>query len=300
MTIVHEYRCPQCLAELSPDNLEVCSKCGARSIALNLQTEKSIDNKSKVEILPTSDGVDVDNPGWGLLWGFAMWFFSVLAIFSASIPAFIIWRSLHSHEKLSGKIRLEDHPDFVILALAFTFIAQLITTIAAYVMVVTTTKSSFAKVLGFYWHPRFRLLHTIGLTFLIFVIVGVLSSLLPNKRTDLEAILDSSANARYLTAFLAVAMAPLVEEVIYRGILYGSLVKRWGRWVAIIGVSAIFLGVHVPQYWGSAAVIVSLGALSFILTLVRAYTKTLLPCYVIHLLFNGVQAVAIVASTWKR
>jgi membrane protease YdiL (CAAX protease family) len=52
--------------------------------------------------------------------------------------------------------------------------------------------------------------------------------------------------------------------------------------------------VHVPQYWGSYAVITTVALLSLFLTIIRAYSGRLLPSIVIHTIFNGIQAIYII------
>ncbi|MFN2595788.1 MAG: lysostaphin resistance A-like protein, partial [Pyrinomonadaceae bacterium] len=99
-------------------------------------------------------------------------------------------------------------------------------------------------------------------------------------------------------AFLATATAPLVEETIYRGILFPALRRVAGVATAVVIVSALFAGVHVYQYRNSLTVIASILLLSVALTLTRAYTRRLLPCFVIHLIFNGIQSVLIIASPY--
>src|SRR5215210_4319097 len=64
-----------------------------------------------------------------------------------------------------------------------------------------------------------------------------------------------------------------------------------GAGVSIAVVSILFASVHVLQYKNNLAVIGAIFLVSITLTVVRAYTRRLLPCLVIHLVFNGVQAV---------
>ena len=53
-------------------------------------------------------------------------------------------------------------------------------------------------------------------------------------------------------------------------------------------VAAMFTVVHIPQYSGAWASITGLFLLSFVLTFIRAKTKSILPSFVIHLVFNAV------------
>jgi hypothetical protein len=62
----------------------------------------------------------------------------------------------------------------------------------------------------------------------------------------------------------------------------------------------MFAGLHVIQYWPNAGAITAISLLSLALTVVRARTGRLLPCYVIHLVFNGIQSIIIVAEPYLR
>jgi membrane protease YdiL (CAAX protease family) len=113
------------------------------------------------------------------------------------------------------------------------------------------------------------------------------------SKTQLDLLVESSIPARLATAFVAVFTAPLVEELIYRGVLYSAIERALGRGIAIFAVSLLFAGVHVFQYINNVAVITVITLLSFTLTFVRAYSGKLLPSFVIHLVFNGVQSLII-------
>jgi len=149
---------------------------------------------------------------------------------------------------------------------------------------------------------------------LFLVSSGVAKLLGGDKPTQLDLIINSSPATKYLIAFLATFTAPFAEEFIYRGLLYSSLQRfltklpahffegdpaRYrvlGKTLAVVFVLALFTIVHVPQYWPNFGVIAAIGLLSIALTVVRAVSGRLLPCVIIHLLFNGVQSVLIVAG----
>jgi membrane protease YdiL (CAAX protease family) len=66
-------------------------------------------------------------------------------------------------------------------------------------------------------------------------------------------------------------------------------------------VTLLFAAIHVPQYSKDGvrdyATIVALLMLSLVLTMIRVRTKNLLPCFVLHTVFNGFQAALLVAYT---
>ena len=124
--------------------------------------------------------------------------------------------------------------------------------------------------------------------------LGITALVGGDKPTQLEMILNSSPAAKYTIAFLATFTAPFAEEFVYRGILYSSLERLMGKIVAALAVLALFTVVHVPQYLPNYGVIAAVGLLSIGLTVVRVIGDRLLPCVVIHLVFNGIQSVLIV------
>jgi membrane protease YdiL (CAAX protease family) len=95
---------------------------------------------------------------------------------------------------------------------------------------------------------------------------------------------------------VAVATAPLIEEVIYRGVIYPAIERAAGMGVAIALVSLLFAGVHVFQYKNNISVIIVIALLSIVLTVARAVTGKVLPSFIIHLVFNGIQSLLLVLA----
>jgi membrane protease YdiL (CAAX protease family) len=99
---------------------------------------------------------------------------------------------------------------------------------------------------------------------------------------------------------MATFTAPIVEEVIYRGILYSAFQRALGSGIAIAAVTLLFALVHVPQYYPSYSTIGLLVLLSLILTLIRARTNNLWPCIVLHTIFNGFQSVLLILEPYMK
>lgn len=81
----------------------------------------------------------------------------------------------------------------------------------------------------------------------------------------------------------AVLIAPLVEELFFRGLLLDSLLRLTGRrWATVALTAAVFGAVHVsvPQ------TILPLVTMGLVLGYLRIRTGSLLLCIVVHVLFN--------------
>lgn len=87
--------------------------------------------------------------------------------------------------------------------------------------------------------------------------------------------------------FLAVAIAPLVEEIVFRGYFF-YVIKEWlGGRKAIYIISLTFASLHVGQYWGDWLAIAMVALLGFTLTMLRAWTGTTIAGVITHYVYNG-------------
>jgi membrane protease YdiL (CAAX protease family) len=130
----------------------------------------------------------------------------------------------------------------------------------------------------------------------VYAVIPIAERVLPEQETPFERILRVSPWVRISVAFMAVATAPLTEEVVYRGVLYPALSSRVGRGAAVAVVTALFGLVHFPQYWGAWASLSRIMLLSFVLTLTRARARSIQPCFAIHLLNNIIGSALIIAE----
>ena len=85
-----------------------------------------------------------------------------------------------------------------------------------------------------------------------------------------------------LIVIFAIIVAPVCEELFFRGFAYPALKQRWGIWVALTTVSAAFavIHLHLPSLGPLFALAIGLG-LSYELT------GSLLAPITMHALFNA-------------
>ena len=178
--------------------------------------------------------------------------------------------------------------------------AHLLTLFLIWAVATKLGKYSIREVFGFSWSLNFGPLKSAALAVPLFIVAWLVASLFSAKPTDVDQILRSSRPAALLLAFLAVATAPLVEEMTYRGLLYSALQRVMRRWIAVAVVTSMFAGLHVYQYRQNMGAILSITLLSLVLTTIRAQTGRLLPCFVIHLVFNGIQSLIIVFEPYLQ
>ncbi|MGC2235366.1 MAG: type II CAAX endopeptidase family protein [Pyrinomonadaceae bacterium] len=235
-----------------------------------------------------------DNPPWSSPAAVGVWVLSILAILFFPViflAPYILSNGLDSVESLST------NPTAIFLQVISVIPAHIFTLVLAWFVVTKFNKFSFKETLGWNWGAsRWWNLSLILIGF--FIAAGVVNYFLPEQENDLLRILRSSRSTVYAVAFLATFTAPIVEEVIYRGILYSALQRSIGIKGAIAIVTILFAGVHFLQYWGSPGTILLICLLSLTLTMIRVWTNNLLPCIVMHMCFNGIQSIFLILEPY--
>lgn len=108
------------------------------------------------------------------------------------------------------------------------------------------------------WHPvglHIFWRRVLGLYFLtwainiIYVLILYWNNLTP-PTTDVYTKLFAATDwwMFVLNIILAVILAPVIEETLFRGLVYGSLRIYGGKWVAAAISAAIFSGLHLQTY----------------------------------------------------
>jgi membrane protease YdiL (CAAX protease family) len=249
---------------------------------------------------PRPPAHDPDNPPWGLGGAVGVLILSFVLMIVTQVAFLIpytLWRGIRLDALAEFAIK---DPGAVFMQIASIVPAHLLTLLAVWLVVTRVGKYPFLKMLGWEWGGGLTFWRCVLLAALLYGVgFGILKLSGPTDNA-LERLIQSSRAAALATAFAATFTAPLVEELVFRGLLYSSLRRLAGKTWAVAVVFLLFAVIHVPQYWPSYGVIAVILLLSFTLTMVRARTGSLLPCFVIHLLFNGVQSVLIVLEPYLK
>ncbi|MEO6334939.1 MAG: type II CAAX endopeptidase family protein [Pyrinomonadaceae bacterium] len=242
------------------------------------------------------------NPPWSSLIAILVWIASVVLI--ALIPLlfllpYVISQGPAFSERQALAEFLKNDTTSLLLQIVAIIPAHILTLVLSWAVVTKLNKFSFRETLG--WKSGgMRWPHYIGILVVFFAVAMVVGNYFPEQENELTRILQSSRWAVFLVAFMATFTAPVVEEVIYRGILYSAFQKAFGIAPAIIVVTLLFALVHVPQYYPSYSTIFLLLLLSLILTLVRSRTGNLLPCIILHTIFNGTQSILLILEPYMK
>ena len=160
---------------------------------------------------------------------------------------------------------------------------------------------------GFLANMRLRLgktsrLKTILLPLLLglfFAYVAVSLTFLRGEqpKTPLSEVLEATQSTPAILGFLALAvlLAPLIEEIIFRGYFFYVVNQMKGSVIAVSSVALAFAFLHVGQYWGDWLAIGMVTILGFVLTLLRAWSGSTVAGIVMHYMYNaGVVVISII------
>jgi membrane protease YdiL (CAAX protease family) len=147
------------------------------------------------------------------------------------------------------------------------------------------------------WHwPRAGWRY-LGLGALLMFALALLQNVLPMpKDTPFDKLFARPRDA-YLIALISVTLAPLIEEILFRGLLYPVLARRLGVVWGIVFTALPFGLLHMQQYgyaWSAVFIIFLVGVAC---TAVRAFTRSVAASFLVHVGYNGTQMILAIAIT---
>jgi membrane protease YdiL (CAAX protease family) len=121
----------------------------------------------------------------------------------------------------------------------------------------------------------------------VFLAGDFTTALLGNVETDAHPSI-MQLRAMQFSSFL---LPPFAEELLFRGLLYGSFLnvflnRKIGIWVASLAVMTLFTIAHLPVYGESLGAMTAMAELSMACTLLRAWTGQVAPAYLTHFVYN--------------
>jgi membrane protease YdiL (CAAX protease family) len=257
---------------------------------------------TKVPEIAADDVQSPNEPKWSVGEALGVWFASVLLILL--VPTLFLLPYLTT---LSTPITDTDQlmefartdPTSIIVQLVGIIPAHLLTLGIAWLVVTRISQYRFRGSLG--WERGgFRWWHYFLILAGFFALAVVVGHYFPEQENELLRILKSSREAVFVIAFIATVTAPIVEEVVYRGVVYSSFQAKFGIPAAFAFTTILFAVVHVPQYLPSYSTIFLLTLLSVILTIIRIISGNLLPCILLHMFFNGLQSAILIAEPYLK
>lgn len=91
----------------------------------------------------------------------------------------------------------------------------------------------------------------------------------------------------WVLGVIAIFVAPVVEEVVFRGVMLDVMARRWSWGPAALAQAVVFSAIHVETL-ASPPMFLALGLLGYLFAWLRRWTGSLLAPIIAHLVFNAI------------
>jgi len=239
------------------------------------------------ELIPTA-AADPAWTGWDVL---RLIFLTIVALFVGVFAVLLLARWwVYPHTALGEIARVP------LVVVAGQSLAYLL--ILAYMYVLVTRERRRPDFLAaIHWNLPSNIAVYVVAGFALSLALQVLAHFLPiPKELPIDSFFRTPAEA-WALSILSITLAPLMEELFFRGFLYPVLARRLGLPIAVFVTALCFALLHVAQLgraWGPVLVIFLVG---IVLTIVRAKTNSVAAGVLIHMAYNGTITVAMFAAT---
>lgn len=122
---------------------------------------------------------------------------------------------------------------------------------------------------------------------LLALLVNFLNLVIPPPEPLAFDRLFTGRAAALLIISASLLLAPLAEEIVFRGYIYGVLERLWGVTPAVLGSGFLFGSIHFPQLWPGFFQMLLLCLVGVVFSLARARTGTTVASIVLHFGYNA-------------
>lgn len=201
-----------------------------------------------------------------------------------SLAGYAVLRPLMGWRTPASALAASENAIFVVAA-QLVFYAPVL----AYIVLVVVLQYHQQFSVGIRWRwPSFRQ----GMRFLL---AGVLlamvvlagSALLPDRKDFPMEKLFTSPSAVYAVGGLAVLVAPFMEELLFRGVLFSFFERLGGYRTAVPVTALLFAALHYPEYAGAWTHVFMILVVGLALSVARAATRSLVPSFLLHTAYNA-------------
>jgi membrane protease YdiL (CAAX protease family) len=216
--------------------------------------------------------------GWDVV---AVLVVTLIAVFAFSVIALAIARRLPAYRQ----VPIADLATYAKIVVGAQSAAYPVVLLFMLAVVRTRSRQQFAQAIHWNWP---------GLSAAGFLVMGVvlafvtesLSRYLPiPKSLPMDKYFSDPASA-YLMAVFGITLAPLLEELFFRGMLYPLLRRAFGIMTAVLVTAAAFASIHGTQLGYAWGPIVSIFFVGIVFTLTRLRTNSVAASFLMHVGYN--------------
>ncbi len=221
------------------------------------------------------------SPPWSTWDLVAVVVFTVVAIFVFSMIALLVARSFPAYRSMSFS-DLATNARIVVGAQAAAYPVVLL-----FIFLLVRTRSSrpFSEAIQWNW-PGVSAPAFVAGGILLAVVIESLSRYLPIPKSLPMDNYFHDATSAYMMAAFGLTLAPLLEELFFRGLLYPLLRRFFGLVVAIVLTAVAFAAIHGTQLGYAWAPILSIFVVGVVFTVVRVNRNSVAASFLMHCGYN--------------
>ena len=233
---------------------------------------------------------------WDLLY---LVLFSVAALLVGSVVCIAVYFGLGYF--LGWEMDLDQTSSKASVAIAIQALASVLVLAFMYTLITVKYELPFRRVIG--WRPIEHRPFFYGASYcaagvLLAFTVGLASHVMsmPDQPTPFEDLLRDPSSLLLVAAF-GIAIAPVVEELIFRGFVFSVFERAHGRLVAVVITAGSFSLIHGPQYGWHWQILVLLFYVGIVFGAVRAKTRSIVPPTIIHAAYNMTLLIGLLSAS---
>jgi membrane protease YdiL (CAAX protease family) len=221
------------------------------------------------------------SPAWSAWDVLAVLVFTAVAVFGFSLAALFIARTVPAYRQMPVS-ELATNARVVIGAQAAAYPLVLL---FMFVLVRTRSSESFGQAIHWNW-PGISAPGFFVMGIVVAVVVDGLSRFLPiPKSVPMDKYFTDAASA-YLMAIFGMTLAPLLEELFFRGLLYPVLRRAFNLTIAVVLTAGAFAAIHGTQLGYAWAPILSIFVVGVVFTAARERTNSVASSFLMHCGYN--------------
>lgn len=223
-----------------------------------------------------------------------LWSLRDLALVVAFVPAGFILSELLAlvgydtlKSLLGWHVPLDALPNNALFLLALQLVFYALFLVYLYFLISGYHRQPFWKAIQWSFPTVHRTVQFILGGLALAVLIRFAPALLPDRDTfPLEELFRTTTSA-YAVAAFSILVAPPMEELIFRGVLFPIFERQAGLRAAIGATAIVFAAVHVPEYWGAWNHVFFIVLVGLVFSLARGLTGSLAPSVLLHLAYNA-------------
>ncbi len=240
---------------------------------------------------PPSEG-DAGLPSWGYREVLVLLSVAVLAQMLAVLLAVAIAERLGASgtEQVEALLRREP-----LVAVPVQFLSWL--PALAYIVIVVRVQYRLPLLEALSWTRPVRPVRSYIRTGMLLALASLVASVVIGDQGQNSPMQELFANREslWILAGFGVLVAPVFEEVVFRGFLFAAFERAHGPWAALLVTSGVFSALHGAQYGWQWQQLVVLMAVGCAFGGIRMQSGSVMASTIVHAAYNGLLFLALVS-----